>query len=96
MIDKILDFHPSKKYPGMTIYDYLSEFWDKITFSKLRFDIYMNWCKKYGKKQSVYSKVFKKYGKLLENGWFVPLDGSFSHGYDPNLQNLLKNFQKKT
>lgn len=83
MIDKILDFHPSRRYPGMTIYDYLSTFWDRITLGPQRFNLRMWWCKKYGKKIPVYSTVFKKSGVKLENGWFVPDDGSFAYGNDP-------------
>lgn len=85
MIDKILDFHPSKKYPGMTIYDYLSTYWWLLTLGPQRFNLRMWWCKKYGKKLPVYSPAFKKNGYLLENDWFVPVDGSFSHGYDPRV-----------
>lgn len=83
MIDKILDFHPSKRYPGMTIYDYLSTFWGQVTLRPQRFKLHMWWCKKYGKKIPVYSTVFRKSGVKLENGWFVPEDGSFAYGSDP-------------
>lgn len=88
MLDKILDFHPSKKNWGMTVYDYLDTFWYQFTLGPQRFHLRMWWCKKYGKKIPVYSTVFKKYGVVLENGWFVPDDGSFSYGNDPNLMKL--------
>lgn len=86
MLDKILDYHPSKKYPGMTIYDYLSDFWYGLTLGPQRFILKMMWCKKFGKKIYVYSTFFKKYGYMLENGWFVPFDNSFSYGYDPDAE----------
>lgn len=83
-INDILDYHPSKKYPGMTVYDYLSGFWYTITFGALRFKLRTKWCLKYGKKIPVYSPIFQKDGYLLENGLFVPDDKSFSWGYDPD------------
>lgn len=84
MLDKFLDLHPSKEYSGMAVYDYIDNFWYTITFGYQRFNLRMWWCKKYGKKTPVYSPAFQKNGYLLENEWFVPADGSFEYGYDPN------------
>jgi hypothetical protein len=73
------------RYPNETLWDEWDTFKYEITLGHLRWEMRMWYNQHFGKKYFGYSWTFNKNGYFVKdwktNGWwFIPDDGSFSHG----------------
>ena len=72
---------PDSRYPNDTLWETWDIFKFYITGQHIIFNVRMWWETRFNHKNFGYSYTFGKNGYFINrNKWFVPCDGSFSHG----------------